>query len=224
MPGENDIDRAMDKEGGDKQCIDKKQAQFKTLNIITKRGQMKLEEVANIYSGASNITPKTNYKDVYLGEYPLMMVADLAKNHIDYCLNNSAYKLTQRAIDDKKPRLFSQDTVLIPTTGKASLKNHRALLAIESYATSTLTGIEAHKDRVHPYCLFKFFLNFDIETITYDLGYPGITPKILKSVPIPNYTEKQQLNIIDEIAEAVELCSRLKEKHKEIKSETKKTR
>ena len=206
----------MDEKGGDQQCIDRQQAQFKTLKIITRRKGIKLEEVANIYSGASNITPKTNYKDVYLGEYPLMMVADLAKNHIDYCLNDSSYKLTRKAVEDKNPHLFPKNTILIPTTGKASLKNHRALLAVESYATSTLTGIEAHKDRMHPYCLFKFFLNFDIETITYDLGYPGITPTLLKSVPLPNYKEQEQHNIISEITEAIELCRKLKEKHKEI--------
>ena len=208
----------MDKKNGDEMRLDMEQTRFKKLDIFVRCGEIKLGEVANVIGGASNISPKTNHKDVYLGKYPLMMVADLAKNHIDYYLNNSVYKLNEKAVKDKRPHLFPKNTILIPTTGKASLKNHRALLAIESYATSTLTGIETRQNGIHPYCLFRFFLNFNVERITYDLGYPGITPPIIKSIPIPNYTEQQQHNIISEIEEAVDLSRRLKEKHKEIKT------
>ena len=134
-----------------------------------------------------------------------MMVADLAENHIDYHLTESIYKLTQTAVNDKRPHLFQKNAILIPTTGKASLKNHRALLGIPAYATSTLTGIEAKVEKIHPFCLFHFFLNYDVEKITYDLGYPGISSRILMEIPIPNYNDNQQEEIIDLVKGAVEL-------------------
>ena len=215
--GENDIDRTIDDEGGIRyQVSDYNQNKFKRISFSVRSDSVKLNEVATVTAGTGKISPKTKIGDVNNGIYPIMMVADLAKHHIDYFLTESSYKITESAVQKKKPHLFQKNTILIPTTGKASLKNHRALLGIDAYATSTLTGIESMEDRIHPYCLFYFFLNFDIEHITYDLGYPGITTSVLKQILIPNYTDKQQHEIIKRISEAVEFQKKLKAKHAEI--------
>lgn len=215
LHGENDIDATMDG-SGKKECpIDASNPQFKTLDLFVRRGQVRLSEVAEVIPGASNISPKTKIIDVQNGTHPIMMVADLAKRHVDYCLAESTYKLTDSAVAVKKPHLFRENSILIPTTGKASLKNHRALLGIDAYATSTLTGVVA-KGNIHPYCLFYFFLGFDAESITLDLGYPGISPSILQKIPLPNYPDKKQEEIISRVEEAVELCKKLKTAHAEL--------
>lgn len=121
--------------------------------------------------------------------------------------------------DHAKQRTESQ-CLRCTTTGKASLKNHRALLGIPAYATSTLTDIVAKEGGMHPYCLFHFFLKFDVENVTYDLGYPGIAVKALELVPFPNYSDKEQISIIEQVKEAVELSKQLKTKHKEIMKAT----
>ena len=217
LPGENDIDKTMDGQGGLEYLANQSgEFQFKNITPIVQRGEILLEEVADVTGGAGNISPKTKIGDVNNGVHPIMMVADLARNHIDYYLTESSYKLTDRAVVEKRPHLFSKNTILIPTTGKASLKNHRALLGIDAYATSTLTGIEAKEEKIHPFVLFYFFLNFDIEQITYDLGYPGITTSILRSVPIPNYSGRRRREIISRVKDAVELHKGFKAKHKEI--------
>ena len=82
---------------------------------------------------------------------------------------------------------------------------------------SDVTGITAN-NKVHPYILFYFFLNFNIENIVYDLGYPAIEPQLLRNLPIPNYSEKKQKEIIDLVSDLIEHEKYLKEKHKKITS------
>ncbi len=219
LPGGNDVDKAMDEQGIETIRADVAgDAKFKNIALFVRKGEWKLREVANVIRGAGNISPKTKIGDVYNGKHPVMMVADLARTHIDYFLTKSAYKITDEAVDKKKPHLFSKWATLIPTTGKASLKNHRAMLGVPAYATSTLTGLEAKSERIHPFCVFYFFLGFDVEKITYDLGYPGINPSTIKEIPLPSYSDKQQKEIIARVNDAVELSRELKAKHEEITS------
>ena len=218
LPGENDIDKAIDGESGIRVKIENlENNKFKKLYYIKSVDDCwELNEIAKVIAGTGRISPKTKLGDVNNGIHPIMMVADLAERHIDYCLTESSYKITDDAVLEKRPHLFPKLTTLIPTTGKASLKNHRALLGINSYATSTLTGIEARPNMIHPYCLFYYFLNFDIEHLTYDLGYPGITASTLKKCLIPNYNDKQQDEIIKKISNAIDNEIRLKKLHNEI--------
>ena len=217
LPGENDIDRTIDGQGGDQHHVSNyNENKFKKIDFLIQGKSFELHEIAKVTTGANNISPKTKPGDINNGTLPIMMVSDLAKHHIDYFLTESNYKLTKLAVQEKKPYLFPKETTLIATTGKASLKNHRALLAVNAYATSTLTGIESKKGKMHPYCLFYFFLHFDIEKITYDLGYPGITASVLQKIRIPNYSEKKQNIIIRRISEAIEFQQNLKIKHSEI--------
>lgn len=218
LPGENDIDRAMDYIGGSKVKIDlnDKSARFKKIVFHKKAGYVRLSEIADVVSGAGNISPKTKIVDVHNGIHPIMMVADLAKKHIDYCLTESTYKLTDVAVAEKKPHKFVKNTILIPTTGKASLKNHRALLGINAFATSTLTGVTAKEGHIHPFCLWHFFQNFDVEDITYDLGYPGITSDTLGNILIPVYSKEKSERIIKLVADTINLSKKLTEKHEAI--------
>ena len=217
LPGENDIDMAMDGVGGETMPVQTEEhARFKNISIHVRKSEIALDDIAVVTSGANNISPKTKIGDVLNGIHPIMMVADLAETHINYNLSKSRYKLTKMAVENKKPHQFGKYTTIIPVTGKASLKNHRAMLAVPAYATSTLAGIEAKQDKIHPYILFYYFLKFDIENITYDLGYPGVSPKIIKQLGIPNYTDKQQNDIIARIGDAVKLSSKLDKIHGEI--------
>lgn len=108
--------------------------------------------------------------------------------------------------------MFPENTIVIPTTGKASLLNHRALTAKEFYLIQHLTGVYS-KGEMHPFCLFYFFLNYKIDNIVYDLGYPAIKKTIIEEIPFPNYTDKRQKEIIDEIGDLIALQKEIKEKH-----------
>jgi len=211
--GENDIDRVMDGAGGkDLRFGTEPGKPFKQLDVFIRHSEVRLKEVASVIAGSGKLSPKTKPMDVQGGIHPVVMVADLARKHVDYCLTTSQYKLTDRAVKKKKPYCFRKGTVLVPVTGKASLKNHRALLGMSAYATSTIVGVESI-GKLHPFCLFHFFLRYDMEEITYDLGYPGVSVELLSKVFVPNYSDREQHDIIQRVSECVELSGKLANLH-----------
>lgn len=217
LAGENDIDRTVEEKNGKKIIPDREEyCKYKTLNFHCKKGEFPLSQIAEIRTG-NNISMKTNPEFSINGIHPIMMVADLSRTHVDYCLSESAFLLNQETICKKSPYLFPEKSIVIPTSGKASLLNHRAMLGMPAYLTGTLTGIIANRD-LHPYCLFYFFLNFNMEQIVYDLGYPGVSASDLARVSIPDYSPSKQKYIIQRIGELVVLNQKMKDKHKDIVS------
>ena len=215
VPGMNDVDNVMENQNGvNVEFNNRDFFSYKKIHILAPRGKYKLlGDLAKIKKG-DNISPKTELKYIKNGSYPILMTADLAINHIDYYLNASKYLLNNTGIKNKKPYFFPQKTIIIPTSGKSCLLNHRAMLGIESYLTSTLTGIIAEK--VDPFYLFYFLLNFDSKYIVYDQGYPGIKVEDIKNIPIPIYNRNKTQSIVSKISNLVLLHKKFKESHNEI--------
>ena len=59
-------------------------------------------------------------------------------------------------------------------------------------------------------------VNFNIEEIVYDHGYPAIEPNLIKKIPIPNYSSRDEKIIVERISELVNLEKNLKSKHIDI--------
>ena len=213
--GDNDIDRMIDNnEGKIINLVDEPSFNFKQISLLCTKNEYPLITFAEVRKGDS-IAPNTSPRYVTGGTKPIAMVSDLAKLHIDYYLNDSSFLLNEKAISEKTLFLFPKNTIVVPTTGKASLLNHRALTSKEFYLIQHLTGIHS-KGEMHPFCLFYFFLNYKIDNIVYDLGYPAIKKTILETIPFPNYPDKKQNEIIGKISDLIALQKEIKEKHTNI--------
>ena len=215
--GVNDIDRVMEGEGGRKITVtDDDGWKYKKISIVApKMRHALLGELAQVQSGDS-ISPKTQLQYITNGEWPILMVADLAAAHIDYYLDQSKYRINDTAVEEKNPFLFPANTIVIPVTGKAALLNHRAILGKSAYLSSTLAGIVAKK--VDPCYLFYFMLRLDAEDIVYDLGYPGLRVTDIQNIPIPLHDSKTQKSIVARVKEIIELHKQFKEKHRRVAS------
>ena len=119
-------------------------------------------------------------------------------------------KINKHCIDTLRLNLWPKNTIIIPTTGKGSLKNHRALLANPSYLIQHVTGIQVNEEKIHPYYLFHFFTKFDISKLVYDLGYPAINPKLFDNIPIP--IDKNKNDVIKRVKELINLEKEFKDK------------
>ncbi len=213
LPGHNDIDKVMEREGGvEIQPSEDDDWKYKNIKIHCPRNHTCLSKVAKVKKG-DDISPKTMKQYTNGGTKPILMAADLAYQHIDYYLNKSNFLINDLAIQEKSPLLFPVESTIIGSTGKSSLKNHRSMLGIPAYLSSTVTGIIANKDGMHPYCIFYFFLGFDSEKITYDLGYPGLSIADINDIPIPIYKDAKEQSIIAQIDGLVKLHKEFKEKH-----------
>ena len=219
VSGHNDLDKVMEDEGGEEiQPSKDDKYKYKTIKMHCPRSHTRLSEIAMVKKG-DNISPKTMKQYTVDGTKPILMAADLAYQHIDYYLTKSNYLINDLAIREKKPFLYPAAATIIGSSGKSSLKNHRGLLGIPVYLSSTVTGIVAKENGMHPYCIFYFFLGFDCEKITYDQGYPGLNIADIENIPIPIYKEAKERSIIAQISDLVELHKKFKDKHDSIISD-----
>lgn len=219
VPGNNDIDRVMEEEGGKNIEISvKDEWKYKKIFVLSRPGYARLNTMAFIRGGDS-ISPKTMLHYTMGGESPIVMVADLSANHIDYCLDTFCAHINKFAIETRKPRLYLKNTIIIPSTGKAALLNHRALLDKPAYLTSTVTSITANEN-INPYYLFHWLLRWNAEDGTYDLGYPGLSPSTIGDILIPIVSESEENRIVANIADAVKKQREFKKIHRNIMANT----
>ena len=218
MPGNNDIDKVMEDENGYPVELGEADGwKYKKISAPLRSGEKRLGELALVRAGNS-ISPKTMLRYTIGGQCPIIMVADLAAAHIDYYLDDSGERINELALAEKRPHLHPENTIVIPTSGKAALLNHRALLATPAYLSATVTGITA-KEGIHPYYLFYWLLRWEAEDATYDLGYPGLSPSVLSDIAIPMLKNSKQEQIIAAIADMVDLHKKFKRHHRLVMSE-----
>ena len=194
MAGINDLDMLDDVKQNKEIKLGLDKYKFKTIEILKKNDEMLLGEVAYVKQGNS-FAPNTNMRIVLGGKFPLFMVKDLAERHCNSYLMESSFKLNNEGISIASPHIFPVGTTTFPIVGKATLKNHRGLLAVEGYLINHLVGIYP-KDNFPYEVIFNFFLNFDVSRIVYDEGYPTLRPDLIKQIPIPNYTSTQMDDIV----------------------------
>ena len=210
LPGANDIDKVAEKQGGELAVGKAEHYRYKNITVVLPAQHARLKDLAEVRKGDS-ISPKTSPKLTENGTEPILMVADISLAHIDYCLDKSKFCINDLAISTKNPYLYPTHTIVIPSSGKATLLDHRALLGRAAYLTSTLTGIIAKE--IEPYYLFYFFLGFRSEVISYDLGYPGLNVEDIKNIPVPLRTPKERQKIVTEIAALAALHKKFKSAH-----------
>ena len=119
------------------------------------------------------------------------MVKDISEHGTQFHLKNTNFRLNSRGITKYKDKPLPEGTILMPSSGAAILKNHRAILGKESYISTTIVGIIPNKTKICPYYLFYYLLYFDMKVIVYDQGYPGLRSKDIEKIPI--YTNDQEL-------------------------------
>lgn len=215
VAGGNDLDLVMEKQGGKAIVVGEADGwKYKKIVPAARSGWRALGDMAEVRKGDA-ISPKTQLQYTVGGTHPIVMVADLAANHVDYCLDACRLKINDAAVREKKPRLFPKDSLVISSSGKAVLLNHRALLDAPAYLSATVTGIVAGAE-VHPYYLFYWLLRWDSENATYDLGYPGLSKSVVESILIPMASAAEQQGIVDKVREAVGYQKRFKAIHRAI--------
>ena len=213
IDGKNDFDKIYDNNPDDiieMENRSKKNYRFKDISFFCKKNEFPLKEFTKKIGRGDSIAPNTNPMYLVNGTESLVMVDDLAQKGIAYNLSDTDTKINKHCIDKLRLNLWPKNTIIIPTTGKGSLKNHRALLANPSYLIQHVTGIQVNEEKIHPYYLFHFFTKFDISKLVYDLGYPAINPKLFDNIPIP--IDKNKNDVIKRVKELINLEKEFKDK------------
>lgn len=155
-----------------------------------------LGEVATVTAG--NPAPQGNrYFDG--GEFPFIRTSDVGAVHRSDCLAISEDKVNQMAVDEKRLRLFPENTILFPKSGASTFLNHRAMIASPSHVSSHLACIICNEGKALPKYIYHLLCQVDAKRITPDQNYPSLRLESIKCIEIPLPPLEVQREIVAEI-------------------------
>ena len=155
-----------------------------------------LNSVAKIISGNSAPQGSEYFQD---GEFPFIRTSDVGAVHLSDHFIGSRDKVNQKAVDEKKLRLFPVGTILFPKSGASTFLNHRVLTSEPSYVASHLAGIVCDTKKVLRKYVYHLLCQVDAREITPDQDYPSLRLDEIGSIQIPLPPLEIQQEIIAEV-------------------------
>ncbi len=143
---------------------------------------------------ATGTTPPTSKKEYFNGEVKFYTPSDIRG---DMYLANTERTLTQKAIDDKKARIFQKGDILFvgigSTVGKVGIVSDSIVSSNQQ-----ITGIRLDSNKVHPEYVF-YYLHYHKELTTAEYSkttLPIINQEKIANIPIPVPAIEQQVEMV----------------------------
>ena len=157
---------------------------------------VRLDAVAEIVAGNPAPQGDKYFQD---GEFPFIRTADVGAVHRSDNFAGAKDKVNQRAVDEKRLRLFPAGTILFPKSGASTFLNHRVVMGEPAYVTSHLAGIICDASKVLPKYVYNLLCKVDAREITPDQAYPSLRLTEIGAIEIPLPSLKTQQEIVAEI-------------------------
>jgi len=155
-----------------------------------------LGEISKVSAGNSAPQGKEYFEN---GVMPFVRTSDVGKVHISNDLRTANDYVNQKAIDEKRLKLFSKGTILFPKSGASTFLNHRVMLGVDSFVSSHLATIDANKDKIIPKFLFQLLCCINAKSLTENQNYPSLRLKDIESIKVPLPPLSVQEEIVAEI-------------------------
>lgn len=143
---------------------------------------------------ATGTTPPTSKKEYFNGEVKFYTPSDIRG---DMYLANTERTLTQKAIDDKKARIFQKGDILFVGIGSTIGKVGIVSDSIVS-SNQQITGIRLDSNKVHPEYVF-YYLHYHKELTTAEYSkttLPIVNQEKIANIPIPVPAIEQQVEMV----------------------------
>ena len=133
------------------------------------------------------------------GNFPFVRTADVGAIHRSANFNKTKDKVNEKAVTEKRLRLFPAGTILFPKSGASTFLNHRVVLAQPAYVASHLAGIICDETQALPAYVYHQLCHIDARTLTADQSYPSLRASDIAAIAIPLPPLDVQREIITEI-------------------------
>ena len=157
---------------------------------------VRLDAIAEIAAGNSAPQGDQYFKD---GEFPFIRTSDVGAIHLSDDFIGAADKVSQRAIDELRLRLFPAGTILFPKSGASTFLNHRVVMGEMAYVSSHLACIICDGAKVLPKYIYSLLCCIDARQITPDQAYPSLRLTEIGSIEVPIPPLEVQKEIVAEI-------------------------
>lgn len=143
---------------------------------------VELGDIAKIIAG--NAAPQGNeyFKD---GVFPFVRTADVGAVHRSGNFTGAKDWVNQRAVEEKKLRLFDAGTILFPKSGASTFLNHRVVMGEPAYVASHLAGIVCNPEKALPNYVYQLLCQVDARQLTADQNYPSLRLDEIEKIQIP---------------------------------------
>ncbi len=141
-----------------------------------------LGEIAEVASG--NPAPQGN-EYFQGGNFPFIRTADVGAVHLSDNFRGTKDKVNQRAVDEKRLRLFPAGTILFPKSGASTFLNHRVVMGKPAYVASHLAGIVCNPEKALPKYVYQLLCQVDARQLTADQAYPSLRLSEIGKIQIP---------------------------------------
>ena len=147
---------------------------------------------------ATGTTPPTAKKEYFNGDIKFYTPSDIRGNMY---LTNTERTLTQKAIDDKKARVFHKGDILFvgigSTVGKVGIVNDEMVSSNQQ-----ITGITLNNKEIYPEYAF-YYLHYHKELTTAEHSkttLPIVNQEKIANIPIPVPTMAQQVEMVEHMS------------------------
>ena len=155
-----------------------------------------LKEVAKIASGNSAPQGAEYFRD---GRHPFVRTADVGQAHRSSSFAGTKDMVNDKAVREKRLRLFPAGTILFPKSGASTFLNHRVLMAEPGYVASHLAGITCDERKALSSYVYHLLCQVDARDITPDGDYPSLRLSDIGDIQIPLPSLEVQQKIVAEI-------------------------
>ena len=118
------------------------------------------------------------------GQFPFIRTADVGAVHRSAHFRGTRDKVNDKAVSEKRLRLFPQGTILFPKSGASTFLNHRVVMAEAGYVASHLTGIICDSAQADPIFVYHQLCQVDARNLTADQNYPSLRAKAIADITI----------------------------------------
>ena len=155
-----------------------------------------LGEVAEVIAGNAAPQGDEYFKD---GVFPFVRMADVGAAHLASHFTGAKDWVNQRAVDEKKLRLFAAGTILFPKSGASTFLNHRVVLGEPAYVAGHLAGIVCAPEKALPQYVYTLLCQVDARDLTADQSYPSLRLSDIAAIQIPLPPLSVQREIVAEL-------------------------
>lgn len=157
---------------------------------------IKIGDIATVQAGNPAPQGSAYFEN---GVFPFVRTVDVGAVHQTAAFTGSRDKVNQKAVTEKRLRLFPAGTILFPKSGASTFLNHRVVLAEPAYVASHLAGIICDETRALPKYVYHRLCQVDARTITADQSYPSLRASEIAAITMPLPPLETQQDVVDEL-------------------------
>ena len=163
---------------------------------ISRFPYVRLDMVSEIIAGNPAPQERGYFQD---GEFPFIRTADVGNAHRSVNFTGTKDTVNQKAVVEKRLRLFPARTILLPKSGASTFLNHRVIMGEPGYVTSHLAGIICNGQKALTTYVYHLLCHVDARDITPNQAYPSLRLRDIGTISIPLPPLGVQQEIVAEI-------------------------